>query len=229
MKEYKGSCATCDVNLLQKACYVENGKPGKNCPSVDAKDVIDKSWKIYQEDPELMEFARAASVQEGECYAERDRRPYIPHCVKPRIQEVCEFAKKMGYKKLGMAFCVGMVNEAAMLHRVLTAQGFEVISIICKAGMIEKEKIGIKNEEKITIDVPEAMCNPVMQALYLNEAKTDFNILLGLCVGHDSVFFKYAEAPTTVLAVKDRVTGHNPLAALYTHTSYYMFTLRPGF
>jgi uncharacterized metal-binding protein len=55
----------------------------------------------------------------------------------------------------------------------------------------------------------------------LNEEKTDFNILLGLCVGHDSLFFKHADAYTTVLAVKDRVTGHNPLAAVYLHNSYY--------
>jgi uncharacterized metal-binding protein len=229
MKEYKGSCATCDVMLLQKACWVEKGKPGKDCPTVNAKDVIDKSWDIYENDPELMEFARQASVQEGECYAGRDKKPYIPHCVKPRIQEVCEFAKKMGYKKLGVAFCIGLSNEAGMLNRILMAQGFEVISIVCKAGKIEKEKIGIKDEEKILIGTPEAMCNPVMQALYLNEAETEFNILLGLCVGHDSLFFKHAEAPTTVLAVKDRVTGHNPLAALYTSMGYYMFMLRPGF
>jgi uncharacterized metal-binding protein len=65
------------------------------------------------------------------------------------------------------------------------------------------------------------MCNPIFQANCLNEEQTDFNVLLGLCVGHDSLFFKYAEAPTTVLAVKDRVTGHNPLAAIYLVDSYY--------
>ena len=65
------------------------------------------------------------------------------------------------------------------------------------------------------------MCNPIYQAKILNKAKTEFNILLGLCVGHDSLFFKYAKAPTTVLAVKDRVTGHNPLAAIYLSHSYY--------
>ena len=47
------------------------------------------------------------------------------------------------------------------------------------------------------------------------------NVLLGLCVGHDSLFFKYTEAPCTVLAVKDRLLGHNPLAAVYNVDSYY--------
>lgn len=65
------------------------------------------------------------------------------------------------------------------------------------------------------------MCNPITQAYLLNEEKTEFNILLGLCVGHDSLFLKNAEAPCTVLAVKDRLLGHNPLAAIYTAESYY--------
>ncbi len=57
--------------------------------------------------------------------------------------------------------------------------------------------------------------------MILNEAKTDFNILLGQCVGHDSLFIKYGEAPCTVLVVKDRLLGHNPLAAVYCAESYY--------
>ncbi len=65
------------------------------------------------------------------------------------------------------------------------------------------------------------MCNPIVQAEILNEAQTEFNIMLCLCVGHDSLFLKHIKAPTTVLAVKDRVTGHNPMAALYTSSSYY--------
>lgn len=39
--------------------------------------------------------------------------------------------------------------------------------------------------------------------------------------GHDSLFLKHSEAPCTVLVVKDRVLGHNPVAALYTSTGYY--------
>ena len=84
-----------------------------------------------------------------------------------------------------------------------------------------KERIGLKDEEKINIGHHESMCNPVAQAMVLNDAKTDFNIMLGLCVGHDSLFLRYIEALTTIFAVKDRVTGHNPMVALYTSNSYY--------
>jgi uncharacterized metal-binding protein len=61
----------------------------------------------------------------------------------------------------------------------------------------------------------------VAQARLLNRVKTDLNIVVGLCVGHDSIFFKYSDAPATVLIAKDRVSGHNPAAALYTSRSYY--------
>ena len=67
----------------------------------------------------------------------------------------------------------------------------------------------------------ESMCNPIGQALLLNEQKTEFNLMLGLCVGHDTLFIKYSQAPMTALAVKDRVTGHNPLAAIYLAQGYY--------
>ena len=140
---------------------------------------------------------------------------------KTRIVEIYEFAEKMNYKRLGLAFCSGLAKEADIVADVLDERGFEVVSVLCKAGRTSKDRIGLKDEEKIYQGTEEAMCNPIFQAKLLNHAKTEFNILLGLCVGHDSIFFKYAEAPTTVLAVKDRVTGHNPLAAIYLSDTYY--------
>ena len=65
------------------------------------------------------------------------------------------------------------------------------------------------------------MCNPIGQAVFLNKEKMDLNLILGLCVGHDTLFIKYSEAPVTVFATKDRVLGHNPMAALYLSESYY--------
>jgi uncharacterized metal-binding protein len=107
------------------------------------------------------------------------------------------------------------------VEQIIQDRGFEVVSVLCKAGRTPKELIGITDRDKIYRGTDEAMCNPVFQARLLNRARTELNILLGLCVGHDSLFFKNAQAPTTVLAVKDRVTGHNPLAAVYLSDSYY--------
>ena len=35
------------------------------------------------------------------------------------------------------------------------------------------------------------------------------------------LFAKYSSAPVTTLVVKDRVTGHNPVAVLYGQNFYY--------
>jgi uncharacterized metal-binding protein len=88
-------------------------------------------------------------------------------------------------------------------------------------GRTPKEFLGIKENQKVHIGEFEAMCSPITQARILNKAKTDFNIVFGLCVGHDSLFMRYSDALCTVLVTKDRVTGHNPLAALNLHHSYY--------
>lgn len=87
--------------------------------------------------------------------------------------------------------------------------------------MFPKSVVGLKNEQTLSGCAEETMCNPIGQALLMNEQKTECNILLGLCVGHDTLAMKYLEAPTTVLAVKDRVTGHNPLSAIYVAESYF--------
>jgi uncharacterized metal-binding protein len=54
----------------------------------------------------------------------------------------------------------------------------------------------------------------------LNRAGTDFNVIVGLCVGHDSLFIKNSDALVTTLVAKDRVLGHNPAAALQFADGY---------
>jgi uncharacterized metal-binding protein len=219
-KKTKVQCAECAHLPPERVCMTPGGKTSKGCPTVSKKKLVIKAMKEYQADP-VAEFARQASIQEGECYSEREKRPYVMHPVKPRILEIFEFARKMKYTKIGLVFCIGLAKEAVIVNQLLRNHGFEVTSVACKAGGVPKEEIGVKEEEKIFIGGHESMCNPIFQAMVVNDAKTDFNVLLGLCVGHDSLFFKYADAPTTVLAVKDRVTGHNPLAALYISGNYY--------
>ena len=118
-------------------------------------------------------------------------------------------------------------REGKLVAEFYRAKGFEVVSTICKVGRVPKEKIGVADEQKIAIGRHESMCNPICQAMTMNAARTHFNVLLGLCVGHDSLVFKYSAAPCTVLAAKDRVFGHNPLAAVYTLDSYYRYLKQP--
>ena len=219
MQKIEPQCAMC--KQTKRICLYEDGKGPKFCPTISQEEVVQGANNKYLGAPAVLEFARMASVQEGECYANRNARPLVLHPTKPRVQEVCEFARKMGFKKIGVAFCGGLFHEAEIFVNILEREGFEVVSVCCKVGGTPKEFIGIKEEEKICIGSFESMCNPIAQAEVLNNAQTDFNVLVGLCVGHDSLFLKYCKAWTTVLVVKDRVTGHNPAAALYTSQTYY--------
>ncbi|MCK9273483.1 MAG: DUF1847 domain-containing protein [Syntrophales bacterium] len=227
-KDLLARCSRCNIPVNERSCLRPKGKGMGGCPTLTKTDLINEALLEYDR-PEIAQFAREASIQESSCYHEREKSPYVMHPIKPRIQEICEFAVRMGYLRLGLVYCAGLAIEGNMVDRILDAQGFEIVSVWCKAGSIPKERIGLKEEDKVYIDQYEPMCNPILQAKIVNDAKTHFNILLGLCVGHDSLFFKYADAPTTVLAVKDRVLGHNPLGALYTKGSYYERLLRKGF
>lgn len=220
------TCSNCTVDV--KICESESGRAPSFCPTLTREEVTRRSALEYKK-PEIREFARQASIQEGECYADRGAGPYIPQPSKSRVQETCELARKMGFKRIGIAFCTGLRREALVLTKILEAQGFQIVSVACKVGGTPKETIGVRDEEKIRIGEFESMCSPIAQAMILNEEKTDFNILVGLCVGHDSLFLKYAMAFSTVLVAKDRVLGHNPVAALYTAESYYSKLKRKGF
>jgi len=216
--ELYGKCAQCKVSA--KICRGPGGQHPAFCSTMLYTASLDKAAEEYAK-PDIKEFACQASVQEAECYIDREAEPHYRYPVKTRIQEIIEFSRKMGYRKLGMAFCGGLHQEAAIVGRILEDHGFEVVSVMCKVGGVDKESIGVKPHEKVKIGKPETMCNPIAQAEVLNSAETDFNILMGLCVGHDSLFMKYSKPMTTVFAVKDRVLGHNPMAAIYNYGSYY--------
>lgn len=209
------SCANC-TRVVCDSDHAMDGPDG--CPTRAMEDLFDRVKEEYDK-PDIARFAQQASIQEYECYLQ------LPEGVtprNPRVEEVAQFAKRMGYHRLGIAFCAGLRNEAQILDDILRRRSFEVVSVCCKAGGVPKETIGITEEQKIKGPGEwETMCNPIAQAMLLNEAGTEFNIAVGLCVGHDSLFFKYANAPTTVLIAKDRVFGHNPAAGLYLSKSYY--------
>jgi uncharacterized metal-binding protein len=214
-------CAECGIPIKEKACVSPNGRGPDFCPTLHLTDIVQKALENYKR-PGLKEFARMATVQEGECYVNREPdNLHTIFAVKTRVQETIEFANKMNYRRLGLAFCSGLRDEAKILADILKTQGFDVVSVMCAVGRIPKEFLGLREDEKVNIGKFENMCNPITQAQLLNAAKTDFNIMLGLCVGHDSLFFRYVEALTTVLGVKDRVTGHNPIVALHLHRTYY--------
>lgn len=219
-------CADCPFKNADRLCMNLGGKSPESCPTRLHEDVVARAMREYAK-PDVRAFALNASVQEGEGYSDRDLGYARVRPAKPRLVEIAEFARRMGYVRLGLIFCAGLVHEGKRVAEFYRAKGFEVVSAICKVGQVPKETIGVKDDQKIAIGRHESMCNPISQALLMNAAKTQFNVLVGLCVGHDSLIFKYSEAPCTVLAAKDRVFGHNPMAAVYTLDSYYRYLKQP--
>ena len=220
MENEMPTCARCTFKIPERACRKEEGKAPPFCPTRNKTDVLQRAQELLLK-PENYEFAKQASIQEGEGYGDKVLGYALVKPVKPRIMEIVEFAGKMKYKRLGFAFCSGLAREAEVVGRLLASKGFEVVSSICKVGCRPKEALGVRDEQKIQKGSFEPMCNPIAQALILNEAQTEFNVVLGLCVGHDSLFMRYSDAFCTVLVAKDRVTGHNPLAAIQLYKSYY--------
>ncbi len=215
-------CARCPYEPDRRVCRSEEGKAPPSCPTVEETEMLGRCLEAYDE-PDVRAFAANASLQEADGYADRELGYDRVRPAQPRLVEIAGFAERMGYRKLGLAFCVGLRREAEVVARFYGNRGFEVVSVMCKAGGVPKERIGVPDESKIAPGTRENMCNPMFQAEVMNRQGTELNVVIGLCVGHDSLFFRYAQAPCTVLAVKDRVLGHNPLAAVYTLDSYYRY------
>lgn len=214
MKEPK--CALCKPRYCRDG-ITENVNLPDFCPMKNFKNIIEIVKKKYGAE-DIRDFFLNAALTEKEAYDEKSAREegkIIP--VRPRVREISSFAKKIGAKKLGVAFCSGLADEASRAHAILESHNLEVVSVICSCGGIDKETLGIPAEYKIRAPENfEASCNPILQADLLNKAGTAFNVLVGLCVGHDMLFTRHSAAPVTTLIVKDRFTGHNPVISLYT-------------
>ena len=180
-------CAKC----THRKCYLE----GQNCTKV----TLDEVKTAYQ--GQRQELMKAAACTEGRFYNNLTR-----------IEETVEFCKLMGYRKIGMAFCVGLYQEAKLIEEYL-AKTFEVHSVCCKVCGVAKENLEL---EQVKPGERETMCNPVFQAKLLEDQGVEFCVSVGLCVGHDALFTGASRVPVSCMVAKDRVLAHNPLGAVYS-------------
>jgi uncharacterized metal-binding protein len=127
-----------------------------------------------------------------------------------RIEEIIAFAKEANYRKIGIAFCTSLTKETSVLENILLSEGFQVEKVNCKFGKLPLADL-LDGYMGIS-------CNPVGQALFLNEKYTELNIVLGLCLGHDMIFNAKSDAPVTTLIVKDRKLKHQTIERLTNAT-----------
>lgn len=162
----------------------------KNCPMQDASVFGVALPEYFLEENE--EFFRTATEISAVGYGHWDR-----------LQSTIQLCKHMGYQKVGLAFCGAVQKEAKAAADAMRATGLNVVSVMCKAGHVDKREVGVMRFKPP--EMFEGICNPILQAKLMNEEKTEFNILFGLCVGHDSVFIKYSDAMVTTLQIKDKI------------------------
>jgi uncharacterized metal-binding protein len=122
---------------------------------------------------------------------------------KNRVEEIRNFAKNAGLKRIGIANCIAMQKEADQLKGMLD-KDFEVYSVDCKYSKIPAVEI-------LGSDAKGISCNPAGQAKFLADYNTELNVVLGLCVGHDMVFSAKSKVLSTTLLVKDREHKHNSM------------------
>jgi uncharacterized metal-binding protein len=193
--------------------YCTIGKANENisnCPMVQKKEIEKKALKLYNSNQDIQKSTRIASIIEAEGYIEW-----------PRLKDTIEYARRMGYTKIGIAFCIGLLDEAKKIAKILEKARFDVYSVCCKTGSLKKTELGIPKEytmySKTGFTIGWISCNPVAQALLLNDCETDLNLIVGLCVGHDITFTNLSKAPVSTLIAKDRSSPHNPALVLYSH------------
>ncbi|MFW9823764.1 MAG: DUF1847 domain-containing protein [Candidatus Thorarchaeota archaeon] len=202
------TCFRCDsVNQ----CTI--GRPNKelaNCPMTASPEITKEAMELYKNDEFLKKSTNVASIVEAKGYMHW-----------PRLKDIIEYARGMEFKRIGLASCVALQKEAEKTAEILLNYGFEVCSVCCKTGSINKANVGVPKEysmmSKTGYPIGFVTCNPVAQALILNKAGTNLNLIVGLCVGHDINFTRLSEAPVTTFIAKDRLSPHNPATVLYTH------------
>jgi len=220
------SCSNCSA-VWQKHggtnCWSPPGSgPAKPayCPSEPHAAVIREAFDEYLGDATDARLAKMAAKVEGLCYQPIPGSDAV-NARWTRVEDLVALARLMGWTKIGIATCIGMLSECAQLCDILKAQGMEPYSACCKAGSIDKLDLGLQESNKVRPGTFEPACNPIAQARILNAEGMEMNVIMGLCVGHDMLFSKHSAAPVTTLVVKDRVTGHNPVAVLYGQNFYY--------
>lgn len=225
----KYNCALCPY----RGCYHNEMDTVKmpNCPTLNEQERLNEILSKYE--GECLKIAKvSAEVAVGR------------YGGKSRIEETIEFIRKMDYKKVGLVFCYALREEARLFANLVDVTlgtktvlsptsdedlseeeknkvRFKLESLMCKMGSVEREKLGLTGFDSASVP----MCNPIAQALFINEQETKLNIILGLCVGHDVLFNMFAKSPATVLAVKDRLYNHDPVKGFYDENGYCYKTL----
>ena len=114
-KEKYPRCARCPTRACEnrgaKASDVPDLEKAPNfCPMKLMPETLQEAAEEYKRS-EVGDFARLASIQEFQCY---ERLPDGMRTRLPRVEELIQFARKCGYKRLGIAHCGGLFKASRL-------------------------------------------------------------------------------------------------------------------
>ena len=156
---------------------------------------IDKSLSHLRKTCPFRDSSRFYSNSLGKFELEPDYEELFERGIsKARANEVLEYAKKMNYKKLGVAVCYALLSECRLFINSLRENAIKCVVVVCGPEASKTPSLNLDE-----IDSYVVVCDPLSQAEILNSKKTDFNIIVGLCLGNDSLLVKNLNALSSIL------------------------------
>ena len=103
---------TCHKCNSMAHCAIGHSSELENCPSNTSVGLFDQVKKIYSDQEDVLLATKNASIVEATGYLKW-----------PRLKDTIEYSKLMGYKKIGIAYCVGLMKEAKKVAEILEKYG----------------------------------------------------------------------------------------------------------
>lgn len=90
---------------------------------------------------------------------------------------------------VGIASCLGTVEKARDIIKILEIEGMKTALVTCKLGGLVIDAVS-----KDGNPYKHPGCNPVAQAKIFNKLNIPVVILISLCIGHDMIFIKHCKS-----------------------------------
>lgn len=166
---HKNYCLSC----RSKNCYNRTSGPKKrDCLEIDYKDDI----ILNSNEKALISKTSKASQK---AFKKRVDNRFA-------VNWLVGFIKNFFEKDttVGIAACLGAVDSAQKLMKILNKNNIKTHLVTCKLGDLTID-INTKEGKK-----KHPGCNPIAQAKILNKLKVPVVILVSLCIGHDMLLIK---------------------------------------
>ena len=162
-------CAECTSQFCQVQC---KQPAGADCPMND-RALFEQVQAEYHK-PDVHTFYEASVESMRASFAQLTR-----------LMETINFCRLMHYRKIGIAYCSGMLREGRIVNEMFKKEGFETISAGCKVGGFACEELTGPQPQQprparrdlrspdYQFHPPEkmkkrAICDPIGQAMVLN-------------------------------------------------------------